>query len=171
MFRDPRDMSASWKNGFAMRGGVIKGANIWKKDVLGFLRMRAWLPMKSIPMLRYEDLLLNPEKELSGACMALGLKFEKEMLNFHDTPSARANSHAAADWKNVAKPIIKDNFNKYKKTLTSDEILYIDTLCRQEMLALGYQPEYAPLEPEEFSELERELVKKEPLIYRQRYSL
>lgn len=158
MVRDPRDMAASWKHSFSIRGGVIRAANIWLKDQTGFLRMRSWLSGQlRIPFFLYEDLLTNPKIILKKICKLLNIDYSEEMLYFYLKKETMANARAAADWGNIARPLISDNFGKYEEKLSESEIMYIESLCYQYMLAFGYKPKYKCLSIDELNILEKDL--------------
>jgi hypothetical protein len=163
MVRDPRDMAASWKHSYAIRGGVVRAANVWKSDQTGFLRMRSWICKKQdVPLFRYEDLISRPESILEKACSLLDVNYSEEMLQFHLKSETVANANAAADWQNIALPIMKNNTGNYINNLTDDEIIYIESLCEQEMKAFNYQPQSELFTQVELDKLEIQLLKLEP---------
>lgn len=158
MVRDPRAMAASWKFGYAMRGGVARAVKIWKQDQLGFLRVCSWLKDIEFEMLRYEDLLKEPEQCLSNICNTFGLSFEDLMLQYYKSEDAKVNSLNAKDWQNISKPLMQGNIDKYKELLTSDEISYVEYVCHREMQAFGYEPVGRYLSGGEAKKIEEHLV-------------
>lgn len=162
MFRDPRDMSSSWKHSFAIRGGVMRAANVWLKDQIGFLQGRSWLGPEGIPMFRYEDLINSPAEILTKVCERLGYTYDSAMLDFHRKISTQENASRAADLKNIGVPLKSDNAGKYRSHLTVDEIRYVESLCWDLMEVFGYKPDYAKLDNEEFQELAEVLGPLEP---------
>ncbi len=143
MVRDPRDMALSWKLSPNHPGGVIKAAHIWKEDqekaieAYGFLK-----EMDRIFRLSYEDLLMNPEDVCRDLCVFLETKFYPGMLDFYKDNLTIENSKRLRNWENLQKPIMKANFNKYRKNLSYIENQYIESVCKNEMEILGYHPEY-----------------------------
>src|SRR6056297_691552 len=62
MVRDPRDMALSWKQGPAMRGGVLRATDRWVYDQAGYLEaLPPIMARMPVGFLRYEDLLISPE--------------------------------------------------------------------------------------------------------------
>jgi len=140
MVRDPRDMAASWKNSHAIRGGVVRASRVWLRDQIGFLRMRAWLKNNDrIPFFKYEKLLTCPKSTLRKVCALLNINYHDEMLDFHLKQETIDNSQAAADWRNIALPIMTDNIGKFESQLSEDELLYVESVCYQYMQSLGYK--------------------------------
>ncbi len=141
LVRDPRDMALSWKNSAVLRGGVMRAAKIWKTDQVESLKVFQWLNESNhIYLLKYEDLLAQPEDELQKMCSFLNIPFETDMLRFQDDRLTRQNADRTELWQNLQKPLLKANFNKYKQQLSFDEIAYVENLCKDEMEKLGYMP-------------------------------
>jgi hypothetical protein len=143
LVRDPRDMALSWKLSPILRGGVIRAANVWQHDQQAALQVFRWLyDFEKIYMIHYEHLVAEPENVLRDLCSFLGIEFEHGMLEFSRDRQTVANAGRASDWKNLQKPVMTTNFNKYKKGLSEKEIQYVEAVCHQEMAQLGYTREY-----------------------------
>ncbi|AEV32398.1 sulfotransferase family protein [Owenweeksia hongkongensis DSM 17368] len=71
--------------------------------------------------LKYEDLLENPKRELTGLLSVLNLTYEPEMLNFYK----KGNDLVSDDerkWKdNVSKPLDKSNSGKWRSSLSIND--------------------------------------------------
>lgn len=142
LVRDPRDMALSWKNAPALRGGVVRAANIWKIDQLAGLDVVNSLnDSNQIHVLRYETLIADTERELRRLTSFLGIRFEQSMLQFYELPATGSSADSAAEWKNLAKPLMKNNYNKYKSELSQDEIAFVEEQCREIMPLFNYQAE------------------------------
>ncbi len=161
LVRDPRDMALSWKKSPNLRGGVLRAAHTWKEDQQASLRCVAQLcDDQLIHVVRYEDLVRNTERELSSICQFLSMPFEPQMLATADNGQISANAGRSADWRNIAQPVMTQNFGKYRDHLSVNEISYIETLCEAEMLTLGYRPSMEPIAALE--ELAKRLEPQEP---------
>jgi len=140
--RDPRDMALSWKKSGSHKGGIIAAAKQWKNDQQQYLKIKAIEEINNnIAFLKYEELVANTENELKKICMLLNIDFERGMLEMGKDNLTNKNASQQEAWKNLAKPIITNNFNKYREELTSDEIALIERICFFEMKHLGYEPE------------------------------
>ena len=143
LVRDPRDMALSWKRSPILRGSVIRAANIWRQDQKEGLRLLDWLlEQNMIHLIKYEQLVSDSEYELRKLCDFLEVEFEYAMLEFNKNYLTSANANSTSDWQNLKKPVMKQNFNKYKKGLSIDEIEYIEAVCFEEMERFGYKREY-----------------------------
>ncbi|MFH0945092.1 MAG: sulfotransferase [Planctomycetota bacterium] len=145
LVRDPRDMALSWKLSSNHPGRVARGAETWKRNqergiaCYGFLK-----PTGRIHLLRYEDLIEDPEREMIRICRFLDLPYSAEMLSFHVQGSTRANASRLRDWENLARPVMSGNSNKYRAALSRPEIEFVEALFREEMVFLSYPLEFEP---------------------------
>ena len=151
--RDPRDMVLTWNEAKTKPGGGTRtAAAIWREDqyrsrlAYGFLRN-----LGRILLVKFEDLILKTEETAGRMCAFLGVPYSEAMLRFYEGDSATSNA-VVSSWKDLAKPIIKDNVNRYRTNLSEAEIRYVEAVCHEEMAALGYQREYDPIgSPEELA--------------------
>lgn len=143
MVRDPRDMALTWKEAGTAQGGVRSGAKMWLHDqsesmkIYGFLRDTG-----RIMRIRFEDLLSHTEATVRDVCDFLGLRFEEEMLEFHRRENTSTNSNRLTSWKDLQKPVLKNNFNLFRDRLSEAENRYVEHLCAEEMDIFGYNREY-----------------------------
>ena len=78
--RDGYDVIASlYKRTHNISGSIRR----YKDDSLLTIRQ---LDQNDSILVKYEDILLNTHEEFTKICDFLGLKYEKEMLNYHQTP-------------------------------------------------------------------------------------
>lgn len=141
--RDPRDMALSWKKSPNLRGSVIRASRVWNTDQKACLKLYSSLrDFSRIFLLRYEDLLVQPEKQLRQLCDFLQVEFDSTILDFSGIHLTQKNAGCSADWRNLEKPLIRKNFNKYKSELSEEEIRYIEATNREEMDLLGYERDY-----------------------------
>lgn len=141
--RDPRDMALSWKRSALHPGGVVRAAKQWKKDQQNYLKQHNELRKRDRScLLRYEDLLEEPESELTRVLHFMGLEYEARMLDFHRNALTRKNAGMQPSWNNLSRQILRKNKNKYPEALSEREIKAVEKICHYEMRILGYAPEY-----------------------------
>ncbi|MEX2600470.1 MAG: sulfotransferase [Balneolaceae bacterium] len=162
--RDPRDMALSWKKNPAHPGGVIKAARQWKKDQQQYLKLFRELEREGAAvMIRYEDLIENPEEELEKMLSLLGLVYEEGMLSFHQDRLTQKNAETQQAWKNLSRGVLSGNKNKYRSELSEEEVRSVEKICYHEMKLLGYLPEFSPTELSRVTDIELELAEKREL--------
>ena len=150
--RDPRDFLASamsikkgWmKNKF---GSNYHAMEVWRDDQLGGLAAMAHLGPDRVFLQRYEDLVMDPESVLSSLCGFLDLDFEPEMLDFYKTKEVIQLAKSASPRENIAKPLMSGNFGKYRKELSKEQIVMVETYLGALMKRFGYTKDYPEVEP------------------------
>jgi len=89
-----------------------------------------------LPVIRYEDLVNDPENELEKICKILNLPFEFQILNAHEHYDEGVVGHG----KNVlSKPISKKSLNKYKNIVTDKEFEFIARQTKGVYEKYGYK--------------------------------
>lgn len=160
LVRDPRDMALTWKRNVSARGGVDKAARVWKQDQAETLQLYGFLNnLGRMLLIRFEDLLANSEDTMRRVCRFLDLRYDPQMFDFHKKDIVRTNAGKLTSWTDLAKPLIRDNFNLYKTRLTEAEIRYVEGICRDEMAFFGYAPDFDDSIP--LAELEPDLPAKQ----------
>lgn len=138
--RDPRDMALSWKKSSTHFGGVVAAARQWKNDQQQYLKIfELEKELDSIAFLKYEDLVSNPYMELDRILKVFNLDFNTSMLQPEKNELTAKNSKIQKAWENLSKPIMSQNFAKYKSELSEIEIKLIESICYFEMQFLGYE--------------------------------
>jgi hypothetical protein len=150
--RDPRDMALSWKRNPGHPGGVCRAARQWQADQQASLRLYGELRrLGRARLVRYEDLIAEPERVLGEVLAMMGLAWEPGMLAFHESELTRANAGQQHAWANLGKAVMADNRQKYRDALGADEIRAIEAICSTEMQLLGYACEHDPAELARFA--------------------
>lgn len=143
LVRDPRDVCISWRNNPAHHGGLVNAALQWKADQLASIK--DYLPLMKAGramVIRYENLLSDPQKELQKVCRLLQKPFHPDMLSFHKNDLTVENSKKQPAWENLGKELMTDNFAKYRTELSGAEIAVIERVVTPGVMqAFGYKPE------------------------------
>lgn len=154
--RDPRDMALSWKESKTHKGGIVTAAKQWKEDQQQNLKNYYLLASEErAKMIKYEDLIAEPEEALHKLTSFLGIEYDENMLAFKDDQLTQENAKKQESWKNLSKEVMSNNSKKYKQELSSQEIAIIEKICFFEMEHLAYETEnkWNVLEKEITSEL------------------
>ena len=151
--RDPRDMALSYKKSSNHPGGIMRAAEIWANEQAELKKIYGYLQEeKKVLLLRYEDLLSNPEMHLKKVCDFFEIDYSDAMLGFHKEELTVKNAEKLRNWENLDKPVLTTNFNKYKTELSEKEITYIEKICGELMSFLKYDREYLDVDTENFAE-------------------
>ncbi len=141
--RDPRDYLASalaLKEGrFGNKfGGFRNAMRLWSEDQQFGLRMLGHFGPERVFFQRYEDLVANPEAVLRQVCAFAGLPFAPEMLRHHEASGVQEFSTRKAAWENLSRPVMADNFNKYRQSLSARQIAGVEAALGPLMDRFGY---------------------------------
>ena len=165
--RDPRDFLLSAvarrKRWLGNKFGSIRNAlNVWRDDQLGGLTAYGLLGPKRVILQRYEDLVGRFEETVSRLCEFLGLSFDERMHSFHEAESAQRLARKGGPRENLARPLMTQNFRKYRKGLSRGQVRIVEAYVGDLMDRFGYPREYTGLtKPGYFSVLRPQLS--EPL--------
>jgi hypothetical protein len=138
MMRDPRDRYASAKTRWTdMKGRVGAGTAMWLESVKLARRGQQRYPDQYM-VVRYEDLVAQPEQMLRKICEFLGEKYVPEMLTMMGAPSHRNKGSNSSYGKREVGAISTDSIARYRKVLSPQEIKYMQDFCKGGMLEFGY---------------------------------
>lgn len=146
MARDGRDVAASAKKTIFNRYSVYYTARLWRDEQRICIRWLNELARENIMLLRYEDLLREPEGSVRAICLFIKEDYNPAMLDFFKTEEAGKSSSISDAWRNTASPIIRDNLMKYRGELTGAEIDLFEAMAGRELALLSYalkNPQYA----------------------------
>lgn len=138
--RDPRDIISSIKRlkfkGFSPSINIL--ANAWKQSVNQCFYMLKKTPDK-IHLVRYEDLINYPKKELLNICDFLNIPFDDNMLDYHNIKQNYSEDFIEKYQKKLLYPPDKNNLNKWRKELTDKEVRKIEYQCKNYMKKFNYE--------------------------------
>jgi hypothetical protein len=109
---------------------------------------------------RYESLLGNPEYEIRRLCAFMGVSYDASVMDYFRSEESKHTAHSGEMWKNVEKPILRDNFNKFTREMSNEDILLFEQVAGETLVTLGY-PLHFPesgirqFTPEEIAEFAR----------------
>jgi len=138
MVRDGRDVAVSSKTSIFSHFHVYYTTRRWQREQRVGLSWLAILPPAQIMLLKYEELIADPEAATRRLCNFLGEDFEEGMLEYHRSDEAKKSGGLSISWKNTAKPVMKGNAEKFRRFLTGEEIQLVEALACDELSELGY---------------------------------
>ena len=143
LVRDGRDVAVSERSIPFRKRHIFALAESWKKEQQRALSTVQDTKTNNVFIVKYEELLSKTNHVLEELFSFLEIEFEKEVLSFHQNKESKNQSNKSEFWTNLSSPMMKDNFSKYKKKLSKKEIRIFESVCRQELIALGYKLEYS----------------------------
>lgn len=137
--RDGRDVAASFKKIMVGEKHIYHLAGKWKKEQELALNYISKLPENRFMVLKYEDLIANPEKKLKQLCAKIGIEYRDAVMSYYKSDESHKTAESGKMWENVAKPIMKNNTHKFESQLSHDEIAIFETVAGEVLERLGYQ--------------------------------
>lgn len=139
MVRDPRDVAASWVKTSGTAGGVKEATATWLKDQTESVRYFNQIKSSGRALqIRYEDLVADTPATAKKLCQHVGAEYDPVMLDFYKDKRTAQNARRIEAWGNLSKPVMTSNFGKYRKSLTSEDIRYIELKCHKLMTSFDY---------------------------------
>ena len=136
LVRDPRDVVASWLKQKSSLNSSYDAILQWKKQqkLLNNSKRNSGFHCITI---KYEDLISDTSIIMDKIMLDLGLPIDHKC---YETNSLNKESKKSKYWKNLSKPIMANNINKFKEELCQEDILMIETIAEEEMREYGYSP-------------------------------
>ena len=140
LFRDGRDVALSFKKAIVGEKHMYHLAKKWSKEQKLGMDLLNRLESNRIMQVRYEDLLHNPEKELKNVCEFLQVRYSPKMLDYYVSEESNNTALSGEMWKNVVKPVINNNYNKFKNELSIREIEIFEKVAGHTLKDFGFTP-------------------------------
>ncbi len=135
LVRDARDNILSCQRVSFDFNNPIVLAERWRyfnKEVLAAHKRH---PKQTI-LVRFEEILGQPEQTLQKICTHLGLRFEPAMLEFYK----KEESLKLESWKNFySRPLEKSKISKWKEKMPVEEVKYAELINKKLLKQLGYE--------------------------------
>ncbi len=145
LVRDGRDVCVSYKKVHESKESTfgpkstLANALYW---VDGLRRINGLRGRNSILEIKYEDLVDNPEATVKSVCRFIDIPFEESMCKdfFKEAQQNQlTDKELNGIHKNIASPILKDNKNKYRKSLKGQQILLYEFIAYPYLKNYGYE--------------------------------
>jgi hypothetical protein len=162
--RDPRAQVASMNKAIIHDFHSLLNARTWVHAYDQAKALATQHPEKVLTI-RYEDFISNQAEVIQQICDFFGIRFSENMLDISHSNEAKSIAKRSALWESNNSAPIKANVEKFRKSLTDEEIEIIETQAAEHMKYYGYEfittaaadvGEYALKKAQQQSELNRE---------------
>ena len=152
LYRDPRDVCLSFTKAVVGEKHPYFIAKKWRELQQLCLEAKKRVGSGRFYCLSYESLVKDPDGELLKLMAFLGLDYRETQKEFYHSRAAWEAAHASKLWENVEKPVMSTRVGRFRKGLSFDQIHLVESVARDVMLELGYDPEVLPIsDPLEFT--------------------
>lgn len=131
LLRDPRDAVASLLRMPWAPGNVRSNARSWLRFNLAAWRLRS---SPRYLLVRYEQLVAQPEQELRRICAFVGEEYSPAMLVPNWDPTADLPWFRRAE-----EPVTTGRLGKWREELTADQVALVEWYVGSHMEKFGYQ--------------------------------
>ena len=136
LVRDGRDVAASWKQARFGPKHLYVAAERWREYLRLMAKVRQALPAPQFFELKYEELVLSPEKTVGALCEYLGEPYAPEMLSFYrDRTPYRTDER---NLKNLTRPLLQDNIEKWRRSMPAHDVLIVEAAAKAQLERAGY---------------------------------
>ena len=125
--RDPRDFALSSRN--AWNKNIFRAAFRWSQ-ALNKIQKLSNKQKLSLVEVKYEDLLLQPEKTLKEICSFLKVPYDDSLITLEKPVEKIGDARG--------KSISANNYGKYKKGLSQKEIIKLEKLTVEHLITYNY---------------------------------
>ena len=119
LVRDARDYVLSLENAFGKNR--LRAAQRWNDSVL-LAQQEGTVLGENFCMVRYEDLVDQPELEARKLCVFLNVEYEAQMVSLSRATENLGDTKGATN-------IVAGNYGKYQEKMTLDEIAAVESYC------------------------------------------
>lgn len=135
--RDGRDVATSIINARMGPKTYFAAAKMWCDCLDGIKRIKQDCSENNFIEIRYEDLLSAPKETLQKVCSILGVKYSEDMLKFFKSKASYQTD--SINLKNLNKPLISSNKEKWRKILTDQNLQEFETVAGEHLTLYGYE--------------------------------
>lgn len=155
--RDGRDASADYIESAFGPTNIFCAAHVWKRSQNAAAPWRKKLEPSVWMDVKYEELVVEPERVLKQICDFLQEDYSPTMLDFHQTQIAKARG-ATKDHKPLGHPVSAKYIGIYKHLLSLRDQRIFAAVAGKELEAAGYKLDVEPADiSREQADLYREL--------------
>jgi hypothetical protein len=139
LIRDGRDVALSVLDTWGRRAHVdlVFAARSWVRRVAEACCSGGRFDPESYLELRYEDLVVEPEKELRRVCRFLDEDFHPKMLQFHLTAEEWIQEGGFHDA--VRNPLTTERIDRWRKEMSASDLRVFEAVAGPTLTGLGYE--------------------------------
>jgi hypothetical protein len=140
--RDPRAQVSSMNKSIIYEFDAILNANMWKNAHEAVQKLIEIHPNKVLTI-TFEDFIENQKNVIEKVSHFFGMDFVPKMLDINLSDEAKRLALQSRLWESNSSAPIRSNIDKYKQTLTEDEIKQIEAITGELMDLYGYKRIYS----------------------------
>lgn len=128
LVRDGRDVASSFKKVAVGEKHIYHLAKNWRTLQSQSMALVERVGAERAITVRYEDLLREPKETMMMICDFIGLSYTPKVLEYFDSEESKHTAESGFMWENLKKPIIRNNTEKYRKSLAKQEVALFESI-------------------------------------------
>ena len=172
LVRDARDVALSFRTSNVGQSHPYFSAVRWREEQADGRDLLDSAFGDNVHLIRYRDLLREPERIVASLCSFLDLEYEPEMLYFYESENARDAADSAQAFENLSVPIKSDNFGKFRDRLSRPEIALVEKVAGTQLESFGFdlvtderERDGIDVDPDRFRRLDRKRRRRSALSF------
>jgi len=143
--RDGRDVALSHRTMPYGATNAVDCALAWRHRLHANLKMGAMVGMERYRVVRYEDLIQDPERTLEGICHFLGIEYCSDMLRYPEMVREKIPEDRRWLWPAIDQPPDQGKIERWRREMSSSARLSFEAEAGDVLRKLGYPcPELVP---------------------------
>jgi hypothetical protein len=139
LYRDGRDVALSFSKAIVGEKHMFHIAKQWKEEQDLCIELKEKLGEERVFLISYEELLDDSEGVLKRLCDFLKVPYNNSMLSYYNSNESAVTADSGKMWENLSQPIIKNNFNKFLKELSEEQITIFENVAGSTLQKLNYE--------------------------------
>lgn len=139
IIRDGRDVASSVLKQAFGPDDIIRAAEWWNEHLWVARRIGAFLGPDRYCEVRYEDLVMEPERELRRLCAFLGEDYSPALLSYHEKSDAAIPAETRALHRGYDAPPDQSRVSAWKREMSHIDVALFNRHARRMLLELGYE--------------------------------
>ena len=144
IIRDARDVAKSKRRLAWVGPFLFRSASVWDEAVRKTVLSGRSLPVSLYRLVRYEDLVRDPEGELRKVCDFLNIDFSADMLAFHETVDTNLTpfERTMKAHENLRRPPRPDDVERWRREMSRTEVATVEAIAGKTMAMVGQRLAY-----------------------------
>lgn len=138
--RDGRDVAMSWKKVRFGPEHFYPIANLWNKYIEKVDELKCNIDSDRFHEVKYEEILIKPEKTIKKVCNFLGERFYYDMMLFYKNSEPYPTD--SRNERNLSRPILRRNMNKWRSSIRSRNLRIFEAVAGETLERYGYDRGY-----------------------------
>jgi hypothetical protein len=140
IYRDGRDVAISFLKAIVGPKHVYHLAKKWSEEQLMALKLKERIAPDRFISVKYEELIGDPGNVMRRICAKLDVPYREEIImDYFYSRESQNTANSGEMWKNVARPILKNNHHKYLRELEIHEVEIFESVAGDMLERFGYE--------------------------------